>query len=447
LGPPVTGKLPNDPLAGGSTGRKASCRRYLIALAHVPRRGCHSGGVSEKVRILAVAYASSPDAGSEPGAGWIWSRMLATFGETWVLTRTRPSEELARRQAAMRELGIEDRLHFVDVDLPQWTRVWRVDRPGRTRLQRLHYVVWHFVAFRRARMLQRSVGFDLGWHLTFANTLGSLIAFLGIPFVLGPIGGAVQPPWRLVGELGLRGIVFEALRTAAQRVVRYANPWGSRTWARASLILVQNPETREWLPAEVRDRTVVFPNAVVESFAEPDGRLEHNPPRALFAGVLSPWKGASLAVRALALLPNWRLLICGEGPDAKRLESLVRRLRVADRVTFLGWQPRKEVLRLMRDEADVFLFPSLHDEGPWVIVEARAAGLPVVCLDRGGPPVLGGHGVAATSRRATVQALARAITEVRGRSAAPPTDFAFEAKRSALAEILAQFRLLGADRT
>jgi glycosyltransferase involved in cell wall biosynthesis len=146
------------------------------------------------------------------------------------------------------------------------------------------------------------------------------------------------------------------------------------------------------------------------------------------------------------MLPNWRLLICGDGPDAQRLESLVRRVGVADRVTFLGWQPRSELWRLMRDEADVFLFPSLHEEGGWVIVEARAAGLPVVCLDRGGPPLLGGYVVTATSRRATVQALARAVNEARGRAVAPPTDFAFESKRAALAEILARFKLLDADR-
>jgi hypothetical protein len=194
----------------------------------------------------------------------MWCRLLATFGETWALTRTGPPEELARRQAALRELGIEDGLHFVDVDLPRWTRVWRVGRPSRTRLQRVEYVLWHLVALRRARTLQRSVGFDLGWHLTFANAIGSLVAFLGIPFVLGPIGGGVQPPWRLVSDLGLRGIVFELLRAVAQRVIRHANPVGRRTWDRARLILVQNQETREWLPANVRSRAVVFPNAVLE---------------------------------------------------------------------------------------------------------------------------------------------------------------------------------------
>jgi glycosyltransferase involved in cell wall biosynthesis len=396
-------------------------------------------------RILAVAYAARPGAGSEPGAGWMWCRLLATYGETWVLTRTRSREERAARDAALREFGIDDRLHFVDVDLPRWTRVWRIGRPGRTRLQRLEYVLWLLMALRAARGLMRMRTFDLGWHLTFANTLGSPLAYLRIPYVLGPIGGGVEPPWRLVADLGLRGLAFEVLRAVAQRVMRYANPLGRRTWQRARLILVQNPATREWLPADVRSRTVVFPNAVLETLATPTARGEHHPPQALFAGVLSPWKGASLAVRAIALLPGWRLLICGDGPDADRLRSLAGKLRISDRVSFLGWQPRTELWRLMREEADVFLFPSLHDEGPWVIVEALAAGLPVVCLDRGGPPVLGGHAVPATSRPATVRALAGAVAHARGRPPAPPHAFAFEAKRTALADLLAEFRLLSAE--
>src|SRR5581483_1101593 len=36
------------------------------------------------------------------------------------------------------------------------------------------------------------------------------------------------------------------------------------------------------------------------------------------------------------------------------------------------------------------IFPSLHDDSPWTVVEALAAGLPVVCLDIGGPPALVG---------------------------------------------------------
>jgi glycosyltransferase involved in cell wall biosynthesis len=67
------------------------------------------------------------------------------------------------------------------------------------------------------------------------------------------------------------------------------------------------------------------------------------------------------------------------------------RLEVGERVEFRGWVARERVQEVMRTEADVLLFPSLHDEAGWVVVEAMAAGLPVLCLDVGGPPVLIGQ--------------------------------------------------------
>ena len=40
------------------------------------------------MRILVLAYACEPGTGSEPGTGWMWSRMLARFGDTTVVTRS-----------------------------------------------------------------------------------------------------------------------------------------------------------------------------------------------------------------------------------------------------------------------------------------------------------------------------------------------------------------------
>jgi glycosyltransferase involved in cell wall biosynthesis len=62
-------------------------------------------------------------------------------------------------------------------------------------------------------------------------------------------------------------------------------------------------------------------------------------------------------------------------------------------------------------EADVLLFPCLHEEAGAVVVEARAAGLPVVCLDRGGPRLLIGPDGIRVSACGSVEAIARRLAE------------------------------------
>jgi glycosyltransferase involved in cell wall biosynthesis len=209
-------------------------------------------------------------------------------------------------------------------------------------------------------------------------------------------------------------------------------------------VLVQNAETRDWLPSDARRKVAIFPNALFEDDSPASVPRPHRPPTALFAGRLVPWKGAALAVQAIAQCPGWRLVICGEGPDLDRLRRLAGRLGIADRVTFDGWLPREEILRILREETDVLLFPSLHDEGGWAVAEAVSAGIPVVCLDRGGPPVLGGHAVATSGERATVAALAEATMSVRGTRPSAVDARDLEATRRRLVALLEERHLLPA---
>jgi glycosyltransferase involved in cell wall biosynthesis len=131
-----------------------------------------------------------------------------------------------------------------------------------------------------------------------------------------------------------------------------------------------------------------------------------------------------LAIRALLHLPGWRLLVCGEGRDRAWLERLAARLGLSDRVRFVGRVPRDRVLELMRDETDVLLFPSYHDEGGWVVSEAIACGVPVVCLDRGGPAALGGHAVQPSGSGTTACQLADMAQRVAGhQERGPVPDF------------------------
>jgi glycosyltransferase involved in cell wall biosynthesis len=313
--------------------------------------------------------------------------MLAQLGETCVITRRDYRTSIER---ALMTVPERDNLTFVYVDLPERFRTWQRDLRG----LRTYYLLWQMAALKKARHLQRCNPFNIVWHLTWANAwYGSLAPLAGRPFVYGPVGGCVGPPWRLLPQLGWPGAPYEVARAFVRGAARYLNPLARLSWHRADLILAQNVETRDWFPRVHRAKVILFPNAVISEeqieVAVPPANLR--PPLAIYAGRLEPWKGVFLCLQALALLPEWTLVICGSGNDKARLQRLAGRLGVTDRVEWLGWLPQEHLLRRM-SEADVFLFPSLREEAGAVIAEARAVGVPVVCLARGGPPLLTGPG-------------------------------------------------------
>ena len=251
--------------------------------------------------------------------------------------------------------------------------------PFKSRFQRLEYIVWQLAALRTARRIARQQQVDLAWHVTFANVwMGAIVDRVGPRSILGPVGGGIGPAWRMLPAMGWRGVAYETVRATARTAGRWLNPLARSAWTHADLILAQNRETAAWLPGSTRERTTVFHHVAIDD----DLVATPKPARAgdrvaLFAGRLIPWKGAHLAVEAMAHLPGWRLQVLGDGADRARLQALAERRGVADRVDFLGWLDREAVLEHMR-AADVFLFPSLHDEGGWVVGEALALGLPVV---------------------------------------------------------------------
>ncbi len=77
--------------------------------------------------------------------------------------------------------------------------------------------------------------------------------------------------------------------------------------------------------------------------------------------------------------PHAKLLLVGDGKLRKDIEKQVCKLNLADKVIFAGVRP--DVPELMKELMDVFLFPSLYEGLPLVLIEAQAAGLPCVLSD------------------------------------------------------------------
>jgi glycosyltransferase involved in cell wall biosynthesis len=85
--------------------------------------------------------------------------------------------------------------------------------------------------------------------------------------------------------------------------------------------------------------------------------------------------------RVVAKSPQTRLVLVGDGPESTTIESQVRELKIDDNVRLLG--TRSDVDRLLPG-ADVFLLTSASEGIPLTVIEAMAAGLPVVGTDVGG---------------------------------------------------------------
>jgi len=102
-----------------------------------------------------------------------------------------------------------------------------------------------------------------------------------------------------------------------------------------------------------------------------------------FAGRLTAQKSLGRALEAVAGADGVSLVIAGDGPDRDPLEARARELGIAERVSFLGAQPRQRVVELFR-AADATILSSSWENFPHTVVEALAVGTPVLAMEAGG---------------------------------------------------------------
>jgi len=107
----------------------------------------------------------------------------------------------------------------------------------------------------------------------------------------------------------------------------------------------------------------------------------------LYAGRLVKVKNLPLLLKAVAMIRNSKhniiLLIIGEGGEKAKLKRKVRRLEIEDAVVFISSAPQKDLVNYYH-AADVFVLPSFSESLGKVLIEAGAAGCPVVSTETTG---------------------------------------------------------------
>jgi glycosyltransferase involved in cell wall biosynthesis len=238
-------------------------------------------------------------------------------------------------------------------------------------------------AFRRLLRFVREHDIQLiHAHLTYASTWAAVISRItGIPSIASL---HVAPPSKGRGAI------------ARDWLMRFAlNRWGSTVIAVSDALRLQYLRQRSVDPAKYRavhngielarfegDRATSRALLERELGIPPDARV------AVTVSVLREGKGVEMLLAAadavVQQVPDAYLLIVGDGAKREEWTALSRTLgAAADRVRWAGY--RRDVHAILPG-CDLLVHPSLDDAFPTVLLEAMAAGLPVVASDVGGIP-------------------------------------------------------------
>jgi glycosyltransferase involved in cell wall biosynthesis len=153
-----------------------------------------------------------------------------------------------------------------------------------------------------------------------------------------------------------------------------------------------------------------LPNFVDASSMEPKSSPGGGP---VYAGRLSLEKGVDVLIEAVSLIPGMTLDIAGDGPARAELEALVAQLGAQSRVTFHGRLEPDALKALLRSSCVAVVPSRWYENMPLAVLEAFAAGVPVIGTALGGIPELVRPGIDGTIvAPQDPQALGSAISEL-----------------------------------
>jgi glycosyltransferase involved in cell wall biosynthesis len=227
-------------------------------------------------------------------------------------------------------------------------------------------------------------------HLSDAEFLGiAAAAFCRTPVIIttlhGPLPLMPRRPWWSARSM-LRRVVTRLLYRCADHIVAVSDEVAA--------------EARRLFAAPLSKLTTIINRIDTESYASPvDAQsvktsLGIDPKQRVITTVsrLEPHKGQACLLSALGMLGSQyndvRLLLLGEGTSRADLEDQCRRIGLADRVVFLG---TRDDVRTILTATDIFAFPSFAEGTSLALMEAMAAGRPIVAADIPGNRTLLSH--------------------------------------------------------
>lgn len=346
------------------------------------------------MKILLLAYASEPGAGSEYGVGWMVPTTMAKMHpehEVYVLTRSRCREKI---EDALKELACEN-LHFLFYDIPKW-----MTYPNEMKSnwgEQINYLLWQLMVKKYLRKQHKALHFDVIHHLTFNQyRTPSPGYWMDVPFVVGPVGGAecIAPAFWQDLEQHTRNKEEIRLKGRDLKIFK----WFNTRRHNKKIVLCSSHENLVRLTphkgnSDIKEMpAIAFDKAdfstIANSSAKDDEAFEM-----IYAGKAWDWKGLKIFLaatqRAFASGDcNVKIKLIGIRfeDEQKRVMQWVNDYGLKDCVELIPFIQRSELLKMMTS-CDLSVYPAFRDSGSMSVLEASALGCPTICFDAGGQDI------------------------------------------------------------
>lgn len=342
-----------------------------------------------RLNILINAYAVSPTWGSEPGVGWNWIINIAKECNVFVITESEWENEIIE---AVSHLPQKDNIHFYFNPVSQSVRdmCWN---QGDWRFYK-YYKEWQKRTLAIAEEIVEKNGIDVIHQLNMIGFRepGYLWKIPDIPFVWGPIGNMApvtlgylhgSPIKNQIKQFVKNWISFFQARTG--RVAKAVN--------HADQLITVLKSSAEIIKTKYHKEAIIMPETGLVVTPSIRHQIENNRPiRILWVGRFIPTKKLDIALRILAIITksaNYELHIVGWGSkdEEERYKNMSKSLNVDKFCKWYGKIPNNRVQDLMKS-CDIFLFTSVLEGTPHVVLEAISNNLPVMCFDMCGQGVI-----------------------------------------------------------
>ncbi len=344
------------------------------------------------MKILLSAINCKPNSGSEEALGW--SNLIGYAEQGYDVTLITSSYN--RRDCEANELfkRYAENIHMVYIKFPNFLKKWKGRRDSRIRS-----MIWNSYFQKKAyetalALIESGNDYIYCRHVSWASLIQKTYMYkLPIPFVFGPVGGGEVKPKELEAQYTVKESLKEKLR---EIVIFYAThrPYWYDMLQKTKLLLVTTDETKKLIPLKYQNKVVVQQGiSVAKEEIKPKTQMLNNKEfKVIMSGRMLSWKGFDLGIETICNLLNRgydiSLEIYGGGSEQKvcQLKRMCGKW-LDKRIHFHGNVPKKEMLEAY-ETGDCLLNTSYHDSGCYVVLEAMAHELPIICVNTGGPKVL-----------------------------------------------------------